>query len=348
MGDVKVWAHRGASGYAPENTLEAFKLAIEMGANGIELDVQLSADGELVVVHDETLQRVSDGQGYVKDYTLARLKELNFSKGFPVYGEVRIPTLGEVLELLVSTNLELNIELKTGVIFYPGIEEKVIAMVEKYGMQERVWYSSFNHYSVKKVKQLRTDAKVGLLYRNCICSPADYAMQCGAEALHPSVNCLRYPGYTEACKQSGMKVHTWTVNTAGAFGICMTGEVDALITNFPDKARLFMQKQGEGRYPYESPFTEISSRRFFLFGAGDLGRNFLKRYTGKYVPDAILDNSKQKWGSTVEDIVVQKPECLSARDCVVIASTYYAEIVAQLKALGVHNYYIYDEMSDWR
>ena len=80
---TQVWAHRGASAYAPENTLEAFRLAAEMGADGVELDVQLSRDGELVVAHDETIDRVSNGTGYIKDYTLAQLKKLSFNRLFP-------------------------------------------------------------------------------------------------------------------------------------------------------------------------------------------------------------------------------------------------------------------------
>ena len=97
---TKVWAHRGASAYAPENTLEAFLLAAEHGADGVELDVQLTKDGEMVVVHDEEIDRVSDGSGFVKDYTLAELKTLNFNKTHPEYQDVKIPTLREVYEAL--------------------------------------------------------------------------------------------------------------------------------------------------------------------------------------------------------------------------------------------------------
>ena len=109
---MNVWAHRGASGYAPENTLEAFQLAIEQKADGVELDVQLSKDGVLVVIHDESLDRVSDGRGYVKDYTLQELKSFNFNKMHPEYGIVRIPTLEEVYALLKNTGLTINTELK--------------------------------------------------------------------------------------------------------------------------------------------------------------------------------------------------------------------------------------------
>lgn len=103
-GGTKVWAHRGASGYAPENTIEAFKMAAEMGADGVELDVQLTKDGELVVAHDERIDRVSDGTGRICDYTLAELKQFCFNKTYPeCVGEFRIPTLREVFEALKDT-----------------------------------------------------------------------------------------------------------------------------------------------------------------------------------------------------------------------------------------------------
>ena len=126
---TQVWAHRGASAYAPENTLEAFRLA-----DGVELDVQLSRDGELVVAHDETIDRVSNGTGYIKDYTLAQLKKLSFNRLFPKFKDARIPTLKEVYELLKPAGLTVNVELKTGIILYPEIEEKVLALTASIGL----------------------------------------------------------------------------------------------------------------------------------------------------------------------------------------------------------------------
>ena len=120
---VKVWAHRGASGYAPENTMAAYEYAAALGADGIELDVQLSADGSLVVCHDETIDRTSDHKGYVKDYTLQELRSMSFGKLHPEYGagDAKIPLLEEVLAYVHDeTRMVINIELKTGVFFYPG------------------------------------------------------------------------------------------------------------------------------------------------------------------------------------------------------------------------------------
>lgn len=111
---TEVWAHRGASGYAPENTLEAFALAAEMGADGVELDVQMSRDGYLVVAHDERIDRVSNGSGFIRDFTLKELKGFLFNRTHPEYKDARIPTLREVYELLKDTPLKINVELKNG------------------------------------------------------------------------------------------------------------------------------------------------------------------------------------------------------------------------------------------
>ena len=107
-----VWAHRGASAYCPENTLPAFAKAMEMGADGIELDVQMTKDGELVVCHDEKIDRTSDGKGWLKDFTLAELRNFDFSYGYEAYKGVKIPTLREVFELFADTNMTINIVLQ--------------------------------------------------------------------------------------------------------------------------------------------------------------------------------------------------------------------------------------------
>ena len=145
-----VWGHRGASGYAPENTMAAFEKAVELGADGIELDVQLTKDGELVVIHDETIDRVSDGSGWVKDYTYAKLIKHNFNRTHPEYEHAQIPTLEEVYALIKPTDLTINVEIKTGVVFYPEIEARVLDLTERMGLMERVIFSSFNHYTIQK------------------------------------------------------------------------------------------------------------------------------------------------------------------------------------------------------
>ncbi|MDR1245553.1 MAG: glycerophosphodiester phosphodiesterase [Clostridiales Family XIII bacterium] len=236
---TQVWAHRGASGCAPENTLTAFRIAADMGADGVELDVQLTKDGRIVVIHDETIDRVSDGSGRVKDYTLAELKRFNFNKkGItpPLFTE--IPTLEEVLELLSDTGLTVNIELKTGLFFYEGIEEKTLSAVRSRGMEERVIYSSFNHYSVMRVKALAPTAKTGLLFGGGVIVTAETCERLGVTASHPDIGALRYPGFIRDAKARGLKVHAWTANDEASMRFCFENRVDAMVTNFPDRAAL--------------------------------------------------------------------------------------------------------------
>ena len=126
-----IWGHRGASGYAPENTLDSFAKAVELHADGIELDIQLTKDGQIVVCHDEFIDRTSTGKGFLKDYTLEELRQFDFGKVIPGYGHADIPLMSEVFELIRPTDLTINIELKTGVFDYEGIEEKILAMTEK-------------------------------------------------------------------------------------------------------------------------------------------------------------------------------------------------------------------------
>ena len=141
-----IWGHRGASGYAPENTLPAFKMAADMGADGVELDIQMTKDGEIVVCHDEAIDRTSSGKGWLKDFTFEELRRLDFSNGNSAYEGVKIPTMEEVFDLLEPTGLLINIEIKTGIVFYEKIEEKILELTKRKHWEDRVIYSSFNHY----------------------------------------------------------------------------------------------------------------------------------------------------------------------------------------------------------
>ncbi len=239
-----VWAHRGASGYAPENTLPAFKMAVDMGADGVELDVQLSKDGVPVVCHDETIDRTSSAKGWIKDYTLEELRKMDFCNGNQRYEGVQIPTLEEVFNLLKDTGLTVNIELKTGVIFYENIEKKTIDLVKKCGWENRVIYSSFNHYSVKKVQELDSNAKVGFLYADGSLNMPEYGRDNGVTALHPALYNLQFPGLMEKCREYGLKVNVWTVNNEKYIKMCCTLGVDAIIGNYPDKIREVIENIG--------------------------------------------------------------------------------------------------------
>ena len=242
MQSTKIWAHRGASGYAPENTMSAFKLAVAQEADGVELDIQLTKDGEIVIVHDEKLDRVSDYKGFVCDYTFEEIKKIDVSRPIPSFGFERIPTLAEVLEELRPTNLSINIECKNGIVGYPMLEEQMIRLVQDMGMTDRIWCSSFNHESVKKVMQLCPEMKTGFLISDVILDVAEYTKRNGALALHPSIYHMRDKELINKCRAQGLAIHVWTVNRVEDMQRMCKAGVDAMITNYPDVAKSVMER----------------------------------------------------------------------------------------------------------
>lgn len=236
------------SGYAPENTMAAFEKAVEMGADGIELDVQLTKDGELVVIHDETIDRVSDGSGWVKDFTYAKLIKHNFNRTHPEYEHAQIPTLEEVYALIKPTDLTINVEIKTGVVFYPEIEERVLDLTERMGLMERVIFSSFNHYTIQKIKEINPEAETGMLYSDGIINPVSYASYVvGADALHPALYNIQYEGFMEECRRQKKKVHVWTVNEEKYMRLVCAARADAMITNYPDRGKKIAEEYSDGK-----------------------------------------------------------------------------------------------------
>ena len=242
-----IYAHRGASAYAAENTLDAFKLAAEMGADGIEIDVHITKDGEIVVAHDFETDRVALQSGSIPQMTLKELREMNFAahKG----GSAKIPTLAETLDFLKPTKLGLNIEIKAGPVVYEGIEGRLLEMAANWGMEDRIIYSSFNHYHMKAIKLLSPSAKVGLLYNSALYEPWRYASYVGADAIHPLYVTLLAPGVVPGCHGENIAVNPWTVDNPEHIKMLCALGVDNIITNVPDVAinirnavAAFMQK----------------------------------------------------------------------------------------------------------
>jgi len=164
-----IFAHRGWSGRYPENTVLAFEKALEAGADGIELDVQLSKDGEVMVFHDESLERVTGYAGNIRDLTRAELEKLNVTAGFGgQYGENGIPTLRAYCRLVKDTCVQTNIEIKSNHWYYPQLEEKTVAVVREFGLADRVMFSSFNHVSVMRCRRLAPEIPAGLLWKGPI------------------------------------------------------------------------------------------------------------------------------------------------------------------------------------
>ena len=228
-----IYAHRGFSSIYPENTLSAFKAAIDSGADGIETDIHLSRDGVIVITHDENIKRVSNGEGMVKDMSYEELLKYDFGswKNKRFKGE-KIPTLLELLDLIEGTDMVLNIEIKMGFVMYPEIEEKALALVTERGMLDRVIFSSFNHYSLDKIKKLNPSAKVAPLYSEGIFEPHNYAKTLDAYAIHPSKSVIFMP-IVEECHKLKIKVNVWTVDKITTAKKLEKMGVDAIITNNP-------------------------------------------------------------------------------------------------------------------
>ena len=231
-------AHRGFSGKYPENTLLAFRKAIEAGADGAELDVHLTKDNELVVIHDERIDRTTDGEGFVADYTYGELSRFDASATFKdVYGFNKIPTLREYFELVKPVDgFITNIELKTGFNEYPGIEQAVYDLIREFGLEDRTIISSFNHYSVMRFKALAPQIKCGYLVADWIYNFGEYASSRNVECVHPHFVSLN-EGSVAEIKSHCVQINTWTVNTPEEVERLYNLGVDAVITNYPDMAK---------------------------------------------------------------------------------------------------------------
>ncbi len=231
----KIFAHRGFSGKYPENTMLAFQKAVEIGVDGIELDVHLTKDNEIVIIHDEDIKRTCDGEGLVKDMTLEELRKFDASATFRgVYGFCGIPTLREYFELVKDTPIITNIELKTGVYEYPTIEKRVIDMVREFGLSEKIIFSSFNHFTVKRCEEIAPEIKRGFLTGDWIYDFGKYTAERNVQCCHPWHVSLSEEVIREM-HEAGCEINTWTVNEYADIEKLSKWGVDSLIGNFPDR-----------------------------------------------------------------------------------------------------------------
>ncbi|WP_407311571.1 glycerophosphodiester phosphodiesterase [Desulfosporosinus sp. SB140] len=231
------YAHRGASGYFPENTMLAFIKAVEMGCDGIETDVQMTKDGVLVLIHDESVDRTTNGSGLVKDFSFAELRHLDAGEWYgSLFTGVKIPMAEELLLLARNTGIRLDLELKSGIIDYKGIEEKLIELIYYYRLQEHVILSSFNHYSMVHCKEIAPNLKTGLLYMEGLYRPHHYARTARADALHPYYYSVNEEIVSQAHTE-GLLVNTFTIDDTATMQRFVRMGVDGIITNFPDRLR---------------------------------------------------------------------------------------------------------------
>jgi glycerophosphoryl diester phosphodiesterase len=231
-----VLAHRGASMHAPENTLAAFTLAADQGADGIELDAKLTRDGAIVVMHDATVDRTTDGHGRVSDLTLNQIKTLRVRSNFGTQVDTeRVPLLEEVFDA-VAQRLSINIELTNYTSRRDGLEAKVIDLIKQRDLVDRVMVSSFNPFSLRKVKSIEPRVVCGLLY-----SP-DMPIYLRRAWLAPIIPHLEahHPHYTQATSKyvarlhsRGKQVNVWTLNDRAAIQVAIKFGVNGIMGDDP-------------------------------------------------------------------------------------------------------------------
>jgi len=220
-------AHRGAKGYEPENTLKAFQKALDLNADGIELDVHLSADGHIIVIHDETIDRTTNGKGFVNTLSLTELKS------FLIDDQYEIPTLNEVFDLTDKKYL-INIELK-GV----GTSNKVVSLIEEYILDKNWNYehfiiSSFDWNYLEEVRNLNPNIAIGVLTEENLDTALAFAEKIKARAIHPDYHLLN-PENVSEMQGKGFLVLPWTVNVKEDIQKIKSFKVDGIISDFPDK-----------------------------------------------------------------------------------------------------------------
>lgn len=232
---MKIFAHRGVSAYFPENTLIAFEQAAQLQSFGVEFDVHLTKDNQLVVIHDEAIDRTSNGNGYVKDYTLEQLRTYDYGAWFDAkFAGQTIPTLAEVLAIFQSTNQIINIEIKSDIFEYPGIEVLIANEIQAFHLEKRVIISSFNHESIVRFQQIMPKVKVALLFESLILNIEKYAAELNCEAIHiPYYYGMR--SIIQRAIANGLTVRTYTVNDSTIAQQLQQLGVDAI---FSDKGLL--------------------------------------------------------------------------------------------------------------
>ncbi len=230
-------AHRGSSAHAPENTLAAFRLAAEQRADAIELDVDLTRDGHVMVMHDATIDRTTNGQGRVADLTLEEIRRVDAGvwKGASFASE-RVPLLSEVFEVFLGQRLLINVEIKRTSLRSNGVEAKVIEVIQRYDLLERVIISSFNALALIRVKRCAPRLACGLL---CAPDGAIYGRQAwlaplipGLDARHPHHSRVT-PSVVEKYHRRGQKINVWTVNDAAIARAMTFARVDGIIGDDP-------------------------------------------------------------------------------------------------------------------
>lgn len=231
-----VIAHRGASFYRPENTLAAFELAYQQGADGIETDIQLSKDSIPMIIHDANINRVTHATGNVNQWSSEKLKTFDIGSWFDLkYQSERMMTLTDLLQWAKEKNLLLNLELKTKKNLNPNIEQIVYQEVIQHGLLDQVIFSSFNSATLKKLKQLNSETRVALLTKRHTLSLQQMCEEFHFDGIHLKYNYVNRT-VTEKYHRIGKYLGVYTVNISSQMRKCFQANCDMIITDRPDLA----------------------------------------------------------------------------------------------------------------
>jgi len=234
MNNPLIIAHRGCSSEAPENTLSAFKLALEQGCDAIELDVHLSGDGHIIVCHDDTLYRTSDGSGFIYQMTVQEIKQVDAGSWFnPRYAGERIPLLREVFEL-VPPSIMINVEAK-GLHGDEG-ERRLLQLLREMNRVHSVVISSFDHEMLKRLKQREPEVRIGLLYEHDSHHELEERIGVPVYSLHPQYLNIDAAAVAGAVDH-GLQVYPWTINSVESMQKAIDQGVSGIITDYPGRLR---------------------------------------------------------------------------------------------------------------
>ncbi|SNZ10507.1 glycerophosphoryl diester phosphodiesterase [Terribacillus aidingensis] len=233
---TKIFAHRGASNYAPENTMAAFQMAERMQADGIETDVQLTKDQVPVLIHDESINRTTNKRGLVRNLTYEQLQQLDAGSWFHRdYAGESIISLDYFLSWIKQTSLLLNVELKTNKFPYPGIEEIVLQRLQEHHMTDRTTISSFNPDSIRRTAVLDSAIDTGFLTSKRPKQLFSLMEEIGAKAMHPKFRLLNKKLLVE-CQQRNIPIRVYTVNQPVYILKALEAACDTIISDVPDRA----------------------------------------------------------------------------------------------------------------
>jgi glycerophosphoryl diester phosphodiesterase len=234
--------HRGASAHAPENTLPSFELALTQGADALELDVVLTRDGQIAVIHDDRLERTTDGSGSVKESEWADLRQLDAGSSFsPAYAGARIPLLRDVLEAFAAQTI-INVELKNNAALFNDLPERVAVLIQELKVEERVFISSFNPVAMRRFHRVLPDIPLGLLALGGGVGMGHWLMPLVPhQAIHPNQRVLS-EDHVRRAQAAGKRVHTYTVNSENDIQRLFEWGVNAIFTDEPGLAFTIRRK----------------------------------------------------------------------------------------------------------